>query len=78
MQNHSWELSTSFFIIVSLLTQILHFFTDGEEDTGTSEEHGGISAEEIRELSLNVAGQSLSSMVDGVSGIKGIGKQDFL
>ena len=33
---------------------------------------------EIRELSLNVAGKILSSMVDSVSGIKGIGKQDFL
>ena len=58
------------FINVSLLTQIPHFFTDGEEDTDTSEEHGGISAQEIRELSLNVAGQSLSFMVGSVSGIK--------
>ena len=78
MQNHPWKLWTSFFVNVSLPTQIPHFFTDGEEYTGTSEEHVGISAEEIRELSLNVAGQSLSSMVDSVSGIKGIGKQDIL
>ena len=62
---------TIFFVTVSLLTQNSQFFSDGEE-------HGDISNEEIRKMSLNVPVRSLDSMVNSVQRIKGIKKQDFL